>query len=209
MRIIEGIIREIDLECACLSILVQKSLISEELFLDLKEGDKESRNILIGNLQRVSEEAKNSINEGIGHYVDVLIRSLKSPKNVLEVAKDAIFTLNDIPNVFKLDDYINFVVKNKYNILIEIDIVNGKGDNNGFVKLYKNADDLVVRYGSIDTDHPAYVSLYELLDFKINNNSKMFYRILPKFKRFLDMSDKRLINVLDNNYLYDIIVDIM
>lgn len=209
MRIVEGIIREIDLECACLSILVQDSLISEEMFLDLKEGDKESRNILIGNLQRVSEEAKTSIKDGIGHYVDILIRSLKSSRNVLEVAKDAIFTLNDVPNVFKLDDYINFVVKNKYNILIEIDIVNNNGDNNGFVKLYKNTDDLVVRYGSIDTDHPAYVSLYELLDFKINNNSKMFYRVLPKFKRFLDKSDKRLINVLDNNYLYDTIVDIM
>ena len=206
MKIIEGIIREYDIECACLSMLISKGKISEQLFLDLKEADKLTRNILIGKLQINNEELKEIIKNGIETYVNQIIKSLKSPLNVLEVSKDAIFILNDLPDQTKLDDYVNFVLKNEYFLCLEIPISN---DSKMSVKLYKNRTDITVRFSKINKDHEAYPLLFELLNYKISNNFKSFFRDLPTFKNLLCNSKERLIAALDNNRLYDAISELM
>lgn len=206
MKIIEGVIREYDIECACLSMLISKGKISEQMFLDLKEADKLTRNILIGKLQINNEELKEIIKNGIETYVNQIIKSLKSPTNVLEVSKDAIFILNDLPDKTKLDDYVNFVLKNEYYICIEIPI---NTHSKSVVKIYKNRTDITVRFSKINKDHPAYPLLFELLNYKISNNFKSFFRDLPLFKKILLESKDRMITALENQRLYEAISELM
>lgn len=206
IKITEGIIREYDMECACLSMLVSSNVISEGLFLDLKEGDKLTRNILIGKLQINNEEMKKTISDGIAYYIDQIKKSLKDPNNIIEIAKDAIFVTNEIPDKTKMDDFVNFVLKGEYYLLVEIPVSTG---SNTYVKLYKNNNTLKVRYSKIDTEHPAYKLLYEILRYRMNNSYTGYFLFLNKFKKAIENTDKRVIAALDNKYLYECLSELM
>lgn len=205
MRVIEGIIREYDIECACLSMMISENKISEELFLDLKESDKDCRNILIGKIQIGNDEIKEIIKNGIEEYVEQIKKSIKNKRNILEISKDAVFILDEIPDKTKMDDYVNFVLKGTYYLVVEIPI---SKDNNMCLKLYKNRNELKSRFGKLNTEHPAYPILYQLLDNKINKNSRLFFKNLSKFKQLLN-DEKRLCNAMTNEYFYEAISELM
>lgn len=209
MNIIEGIIREYDIECACLSMLISKNKISEELFMDLKESDKDFRNILIGKIQINNDEVKEIIKEGISQYVELFSSSLKDRKNIIEVSKDAIFVINETPDPSntKLNDYVNFVLKGTYYLLIEIPITK---NGSSMFKIYKNRDEIKCRFGKLNPNHPAYPILFHLLDNKIANDSRLFFRNLSKFRQLLfnDLNNK-ISSVISNEYLFEAISELM
>lgn len=206
MRVIEGIVREYDIECACLSMLISQNKISEELFLDLKEGDKECRNILIGKIQIGHDDVKEIIKNGIAEYIEEIKKSLKDKNNILEISKDAIFILDEIPDRTKMSDFVNFVLKGTYYLVVEIPI---SKDSNMSLKLYKNRNELKSRFGKLDKDHPAYPILYQLMDNKISNDSKSFFKNLSKFKNFMNDDSKKLCSSIRNDYFYESISELM
>lgn len=207
MRVIEGIIREYDIECACLSMMISEDKISEELFLDLKESDKDTRNILIGKIQIGNDEVKDIIKNGISSYVEQIKGSLTDKNNILEISKDAVFILNEIPNNTKMGDYVNFVLKGEYYLVVEIPF---SKDSNSIFKMYKNRNELKTRFGKLNTEHPCYPVLFQLLDNKINNDSKLFFRNLSKFKGFMNLNkDLKIVNNMDNEYFYEAISELM
>ena len=94
IRVYKKPIREYDMESANVSVLREKDLISGEMYLDIMESPKLTRNKLIGILMRDNkdEDIYNKIKESINEYVDeFIITNGVSKKDILERSHDALF----------------------------------------------------------------------------------------------------------------------
>lgn len=183
---IEGNIREYDISSANVSILVEHDFISEELYTDLMEGDKQFRNILVGKLIRKHPEVYEILKTNIDKSVDKFISVNKLSKdNILEISKDAIFTINvkktkerDVKT--KFGEYITFVAKHDYLTLLEF---NPKDTSEMLVKFYLCRDDNEVecRYGNLDNTNPLYEYIVDMMRFKYNHKKIEFNQTLRSF----------------------------
>ncbi|MGL5715362.1 MAG: hypothetical protein ACRCX2_20255 [Paraclostridium sp.] len=175
----EGMIREYDLQSANVSCLVENDYISEEMYFNLMEGDKEFRNIIIGKLIIRYPEVQQIISENIKHYVNLFIGSNKlTESNILEIAKDAIFTNNvkdqDAKKLkLKFGEYVKFIPKHNYRSLFEISIKDGSSIK---LKLYlcyeKNS--VVSRFGKLDLENPLYGYIVDLLRHKFSHTTSSY-----------------------------------
>ncbi|MGL5316972.1 MAG: hypothetical protein ACRC92_27180 [Peptostreptococcaceae bacterium] len=204
IKVINGIIREYDMNCAGLSVLAEKNIIDEDLFLDLKDADKDMRNILIGKIQINNEELKTHIADGINSSVDKLKKMIRDKNNILEIAKDAVFILNEeVGNVSQFGEFIRFSVKNKYFLCVEFNITDGGSQH---AKIYVALDGLVTRYTTINKESTVYHMVFNLLKYKIENNARMFYRLLPSVKiALLNPENIPLLSNVSNERLYRVL----
>lgn len=183
---VEGNIREYDISSANASVLVENEFISEEMYLDLMEGDKLYRNVIIGKLIGKHPEVYNILKSNIDANVKKFISINKlSDDNILEISKDAIFTINVKKTVekdvkVKFGEYITFVPKHDYLSLFEF---NPKDDSNMLVKLYlcRSDNSIECRYGNLNTSNPLYDLIVDMMRFKYNNKKNEFNSTLRQF----------------------------
>lgn len=179
----EGSIREYDLSAANASILVEKGYISEDMYYDLIEGDKQHRNKLVGLLIRDNPEVYNILKEGVDSNVELFKRSNKlNDDKILEVSKDAIFTINVKGTAEKrlklsFGDYINFIPKADYLSCLEF---SAKEGSSIFIKLYlvRGSNKVVSRYGKLDVDNPIYDMIVDLMRFIYDGSRNKFMSTL-------------------------------
>lgn len=199
----KGRISEWDMVSANISVLIESNMISMETYTDLRDTDKEDRNVTVGMLMRDYKECDlpTVVADLIKKYVDMFIETNHiRDKEVLEIAKDAIFLHNITPKITKFGDYINFIEKHTYYFVIEFELKNASQK----VKLYKSADGVSCRGGKLNIEHVAYRTLNMLMSDIYNKNSKGYIRVLNLMIDQLKSSDQ-LISTVDNKYLIDVV----
>ena len=193
-----------DMQCAGLSVLRERGDISEDLYFDLKEGDKLSRNIILGkamiNNKIDEEEVSKIIDNGVRDYVNQFIKDNKlKPENVLEIAKDAVFVYKVVPKKLIFGDYIRFRCKERYFGMVEFPI---SKTNSNKLKIYKRFAGLTIRGAKLDICHPAYYTLQSMISYIIEKESKRYYAALKNFIKEMRTED-RLINSVENDHIVD------
>lgn len=193
-----------DMQCAGLSVLRERGDISEDLYFDLKEGDKLSRNIILGkamiNNKIDEEEVSKIIDNGVRDYVNQFIKDNKlKPENVLEIAKDAVFVYKVVPKKLIFGDYIRFRCKERYFGMVEFPI---SSTNSNKLKIYKRFAGLTIRGAKLDICHPAYYTLQSMISCIIEKESKRYYATLKNFIKEMKTGD-RLINSVENDHIVD------
>ena len=193
-----------DMQSAGLSVLRERGDISEDLYFDLREGDKLSRNIILGkamiNNKIDEEEVSKIIDNGVRDYVNQFIKDNKlKPENVLEIAKDAVFVYKVVPKKLIFGDYIRFRCKERYFGMVEFPI---SKTNNNKLKLYKRFAGLTIRGAKLDITHPAYYTLQSMMSSIIEKESKRYYSSLKNFIKEMK-TDVRLINSVENEHIVD------
>lgn len=192
------------MQCAGLSVLRERGDISEDLYFDLKEGDKLSRNIILGkamiNNKIDEEEVSKIIDNGVRDYVNQFIKDNKlKPENVLEIAKDAVFVYKVVPKKLIFGDYIRFRCKERYFGMVEFPI---SKTNSNKLKIYKRFAGLTIRGAKLDICHPAYYTLQSMISYIIEKESKRYYAALKNFIKEMRTED-RLINSVENDHIVD------
>lgn len=209
IRVYKKPIREYDMESANVSVLREKDLISGEMYLDIMESPKLTRNKLIGMLMRDNkdEDIYNKIKESINEYVDeFIITNGVSKKDILERSHDALFIGGTEDLKFtKFGDYVTFKLKHKYSMMIEFPISN---EGKVHVKLYKTQNSIVSRYASIDKSHTCFCDLVNLFYFIANDKKVQFLKELKKFAIKIKNTENDLIKGVSNTYLCDILREI-
>lgn len=204
VRVVIGMISEMDMKCAGLSVLRERGNINEDLYFDLREGDKLSRNIILGkamiNNKIDEEEVSKIIDTGVRNYVEQFIKDNKlKPENILEVAKDAVFVYKVVPKKLVFGDYIRFRCKERYFGMVEFPI---SKTNNNKLKLYKRFAGLTIRGAKLDITHPAYYTLQTMMSCIIDKESKRYYSALKTFIKEMKV-EARLINSVENDHIVD------
>lgn len=206
VKVVIGCILEMDMKSAGLSVLREKGYISDSLFMDLREGDKLSRNIILGkamiNTTIDDIEVSRIIDTEVKKYVDMFISENKiKPENILEVAKDAVFVYKVKPRKRIFGDYIRFICKERYFGMIEFPI---SETNTNKIKLYKRFSGVAIRGAKLNSDHPAYYTLQSILNAIFDRDSQKFYKLLKEFISEMKSSDNNLINSVDNSHLINV-----
>ena len=186
----EGSIREYDIRAANISCLTERGYIDEELFYDLLDGDKLTRNKIVGNLKWKHADVHDIIAEDIAMYVQKFIDANKlQENNILEIAKDAIFT-NNIKDThakklkLKFGEYIKFVPKNNYLTCFEFTI---KKHSSIFLKLYLEFEGNAVtsRYGKLNKNSKLYGFIIDMIRCKFNGKTKRYNTMLREFIKII------------------------
>lgn len=211
VKVVIGKILEMDMVSAGLSVLAELNYISDGLYQDLKEGDKLSRNIILGKAMINSKiddvEVSKIIDREVKKYVEMFINENKLKKEcILEIAKDAIFVYKATPKVLSFGDYIRFRCKERYFGMIEFPI---SETNNNKIKMYKRFSGIGIRGAKINLEHPAYYTLQSLINAVIDKESRKFYALLRLFTSEMKDSEENLINSVDNNHLIKVFKEIV
>lgn len=210
IKLIRGSIQEMDMKSAGLSVLTERGCISEELYLDLCDGDKLDRNIALGKAMidmKINEkDVSRIIDEDVRSYVNQFIEANKlQPSNILEIAKDAIFIYNANPRITTFGDHIVFRCKERYFLMIEFPI---SESNKNPIKIYKKYAGLAIRGAKLDLNHPAYYVFMELIDHILNRSTKMYFKTLKRFIDVIRGSEDHLINSVENEHLINVFKEI-
>lgn len=206
VRVIIGKILEMDMKSAGISVLRELDHITEQLYLDLCEGDKLSRNIILGKAMidnKIDDiEISKIVDTEVKKYVNMFIQENKlKPENILEIAKDAVFVYKVTPKKLTFGDYIRFRCKERYFGMIEFPI---SKTNSNKIKLYKRFTGITIRGAKIDIDHVAYYTLQSMMNAIVDKESKRYYKLLKTFIKDVKSSDNNLINSVDNEYLINV-----
>jgi len=191
--------------CAGASVLMEKRLISEELYNTFLDSDKQTRNVLLGNLQRENPDLVEILNAGYKEYVDRFISANKiDEKDIIDRARDGV-TVNATRSKIKrtqFGDYIVFRPKNEYYIMVEFPTVeNGKQN----IRVFKTVDDIIIKGGKINEENIAYKYLLEALTSKLNKNTKRFYTAYNMLCTLLEKMDEERVNKNETEDKYRII----
>lgn len=179
----EGNIREYDLSAANVSVLVENGYISEDMYYDLMESKKTYRNKIIGKLILNNPEVYEILRSGIEGYVNEFIDINKLAKsNILEISKDAIFTI-DIKGTqekklkLSFGDFINFIPKHNYLSMFEF---TPKDTSNTKIKIYlvMGENKIEIRYAKLDDCNPMYDMLVDLMRFRYDGNNHKYLQKL-------------------------------
>lgn len=206
VKVIVGKILECDMKSAGLSVLCELGHISHLLYLDLTEGDKLSRNIVLGKAMidtKIDEVELSAIKEReVKKYVDLFISKNKlKPENILEIASDAVFVYKETPKITSFGDYIRFRCKERYFGMIEFPI---SESNNTKVKIYKRFIGIKVRGAKVDQDHVAFYTLQSMMNAIMEKNSKKYYKLLKTFIKEVKSSNTQLISNVTNEHLMNV-----
>lgn len=201
VRVINGKIQEMDMKSANTSVLRELGIISEQLYFDLIEGDKLTRNILIGKAM-LNDDTFKIIDQEVKKYVEkfIAINHLK-PNQILEIAKDAVFIYNATPKELRLGNYIQFRSKEMYFGMVEFSI---SETNSNKVKLYKRFAGVGIRGGKLDFNHVAYLTLQGIINAIMEKDSKRYIQLLRQLSKLLKSTNERLISNVENSYLIDV-----
>lgn len=202
IKVVSLPVTEWDMVSAGISALAEEGHISESVFRDLRESNKQDRVVLLGKAMGTStDNLAQIIEELIRKYVNefISINNIRK-KDILEIAKDAVFLINVIPKETKFGDFIRFMQKNKYYYTIEFPVK--KGDTR-IIKVYKCEKEIKCRGAKIDKGHPAYNVLFRLLSDAVNKDTRNYARLLKGLVSRL-RDERELINGVDNSYLSDI-----
>jgi len=225
---LQALIREYDIKAAGPSILAEKGYIDFDLYEILCDGEKFTRNKLLGlvmkegtMITRKNEDGSSTdvgiydiIREGTKAYVDLFIQyNNLEPKNILEINHDAIFIKGkyDIKRT-DFGEYIKFTLKNNYFSMVTFPV---NKDSNQRIKLYSREDSSIfIRGGSFyesssGTCHEGKKYLEQLLYHKRNKESKEYFKIWKKLVMILKKENSpSLINHIPNDYLVEILEEI-
>lgn len=206
IRVIIGKILDMDMQSAGISVLRELGHISEELYLDLKEGDKLSRNITIGKSMIDTKidgvELSKIVDSEVKKYVNMFITENKlKPENILETTKDSVFVYKVTPKKLIFGDYIRFRCKERYFGMVEFPI---SESNTNKIKLYKRFTGITIRGAKIDLDHPAYYTLQSMLNAIVEKDSKRYYKLLKTFIKEVKSSSSNIINSVENNHIMNV-----
>lgn len=206
VRVIIGKILDMDMQSAGISVLRELGHISEELYLDLKEGDKLSRNITIGKSMIDTKidgvELSKIVDSEVKKYVNMFITENKlKPENILETTKDSVFVYKVTPKKLIFGDYIRFRCKERYFGMVEFPI---SESNTNKIKLYKRFTGITIRGAKIDLDHPAYYTLQSMLNAIVEKDSKRYYKLLKTFIKEVKSSSSNIINSVENNHIMNV-----
>lgn len=206
VRVIIGKILDMDMQSAGISVLRELGHISEELYLDLKEGDKLSRNIAIGKSMIDTKidgvELSKIVDTEVKKYVNMFISENKlKPENILETTKDSVFVYKVTPKKLIFGDYIRFRCKERYFGMVEFPI---SESNTNKIKLYKRFTGITIRGAKIDLDHPAYYTLQAMLNAIVEKDSKRYYKLLKTFIKEIKSSSGNIINSVENNHIMNV-----
>lgn len=206
VRVIIGKILDMDMQSAGISVLRELGHISEELYLDLKEGDKLSRNITIGKSMIDTKidgvELSKIVDSEVKKYVNMFITENKlKPENILETTKDSVFVYKVTPKKLIFGDYIRFRCKERYFGMVEFPI---SESNTNKIKLYKRFTGITIRGAKIDLDHPAYYTLQSMLNAIVEKDSKRYYKLLKTFIKEVKSSSNNIINSVENNHIMNV-----
>lgn len=210
IKIVRGNIQEMDMKSAGLSVLTERGCISEELYLDLCDGDKLDRNKALGKAMidtKIGEmDVAKIVDEDVKHYVNRFIEENKlKPSNILEIAKDALFLYNANPKILQFGDHIVFRCKERYFLMLEFPI---SESNKNPIKIYKKYAGIAIRGARVDITHKAYYDFLELINCIMNRTSKMYYKTLKRFIDTLKGCEEHLINSVDNEHLINVFKEI-
>ena len=206
VRVIIGTILDMYMQSAGISVLRELGYISEELYLDLKEGDKLSRNITIGKSMIDTKidgvELSKIVDTEVKKYVNMFITENKlKPENILETTKDSVFVYKVTPKKLIFGDYIRFRCKERYFGMVEFPI---SESNTNKIKLYKRFTGITIRGAKIDLDHPAYYTLQAMLNAIVEKDSKRYYKLLKTFIKEVKSSSSNIINSVENNHVMNV-----
>ncbi len=206
VRVIIGKILDMDMQSAGISVLRELGHISEELYLDLKEGDKLSRNITIGKSMIDTKidgvELSKIVDSEVKKYVNMFITENKlKPENILETTKDSVFVYKVTPKKLIFGDYIRFRCKERYFGMVEFPI---SESNTNKIKLYKRFTGITIRGAKIDLDHPAYYTLQSMLNAIVEKDSKRYYKLLKTFIKEVKSSSSNIINSVENSHIMNV-----
>ena len=206
VRVIIGKILDMDMQSAGISVLRELGHISEELYLDLKEGDKLSRNITIGKSMIDTKidgvELSKIVDSEVKKYVNMFITENKlKPENILETTKDSVFVYKVTPKKLIFGDYIRFRCKERYFGMVEFPI---SESNTNKIKLYKRFTGITIRGAKIDLDHPAYYTLQSMLNAIVEKDSKRYYKLLKTFIKEVKSSSNNIINSVENSHIMNV-----
>lgn len=204
VNITRGLIQEFDMKSAGLSVLTEKGYISEEMFLTLSDANKLDRNIALG--KAIIGETGDIVGEEVKKYVDEFIRvnNLK-PSNILEIAKDAIFTYNVNPKILEFGDHIVFRPKARYFLMIEFPV---SENNRNTLKLYKKYAGVHLRGGKLNTNHEGYYALVELVNSLANRSTTTYFKTLKNFIITVRRSKDNLISNVTNEHIINVFKEI-
>ena len=206
VRVIIGKILDMDMQSAGISVLRELGHISEELYLDLKEGDKLSRNITIGKSMIDTKidgvELSKIVDSEVKKYVNMFITENKlKPENILETTKDSVFVYKVTPKKLIFGDYIRFRCKERYFGMVEFPI---SESNTNKIKLYKRFTGITIRGAKIDLAHPAYYTLQSMLNAIVEKDSKRYYKLLKTFIKEVKSSSSNIINSVENSHIMNV-----
>lgn len=212
VKYLEGDIREFDMKAASTSILRERNMINDDVYYDLIEGNKNYRNVIIGKLIRDIPELYNTISSDIEKYTNMFISANKIPqKNVLEIAKDAVFTINVKGSglgkspVLRFGDFIIFDSKSVYCSCLEF---TPKDNSSLNIKLYLTFDSsrIKCRFGTINYDNPIYSHVLDAMRCKINCNKREFGNSIRRLTKYIKLRPNapQLISNVDNDRLVEV-----
>lgn len=206
VRVVNGKILDMDMKSAGISVLREMGQISEQLYLDLTEGDKLTRNITVGKAMRDSMinglESAKIIDAEVKKYVQMFISENKlKPENILEVTKDSVIVYKVTPKKLIFGDYIKFRCKERYFGMVEFPI---SETNNNKIKLYKRFTGINIRGAKLNLDHPAYYTLQAMMNCIFDKDSKKYYKLLKTFIKECNSTPDHLINSVDTFHLINV-----
>ncbi len=188
IKIVRGNIQEMDMKSAGLSVLTERGYISEELYLDLCDGDKLDRNKALGKAMidtKIGEmDVAKIVDQDVRSYVNkfIEVNNLK-PNNILEIAKDAIFIYNASPKILQFGDHVVFRCKERYFLMIEFPI---SESNKNPIKVYKKYAGIAIRGARIDIngDHVVFrckERYFLMIEFPISESNKNPIKVYKKY----------------------------
>lgn len=211
IKIVRGNIQEMDMKSAGLSVLTERGYISEELYLDLCDGDKLDRNKALGKAMidtKIGEmDVAKIVDQDVRNYVNkfIEVNNLKQ-NNILEIAKDAIFIYNASPRMLQFGDHVVFRCKERYFLMIEFPI---SESNKNPIKIYKKYAGIAIRGARINIEHEAYYLFLELVNCITNKRTQVYFKTLKTFISTLKDCQDNLINSVDNAHLINVFKEIV
>lgn len=125
-------IREYDISKANINVLLAKGVINRELYNNLYEADRMTRQVFIGKMIRDDERVNERLSAGIIEYKQKFFEANGITDNdIISIKNDALFILNKMPQVLNFDN-VSFVHKNTYTSFIrinELEIYYGAGSD--------------------------------------------------------------------------------
>lgn len=210
IKIVRGSIKEMDMTAAGISVLAEAGYLSEDVYWDLREGDKLSRSKSLGECMRDNKELDlaHIVDEGIRQHVQVFIARNQIPeKNILEIAKDAVFVYKTNPKILEFGEYIRFRCKHTYHLMLEFPASEG---SHAKIKLYKEyPTGVICRGGNLNRQREEYYILLELMVCILEKDSPKYNQQLRKLSQAFQKTDERLISSVENAWLLQMLKEIL
>lgn len=119
--ITSSFIREYDISKANISILRSKGVIDQQFYEKLKVASRDERQVTIGLLERENKEVSKILNEGIIEAKRILFVSNQiEDHEVLAIKNDAVFTINKFLTQTKINDLVEFKLKNTFTSFMKL-----------------------------------------------------------------------------------------